>query len=491
MALNWRLGLSKRATSGQMGQRGVISALSALLLVAGIGLLASPGSADPGAAQWKASQLVMPAGAGPSPDPKINTTECPAVRRCVMVGRFFLADGHREGLIETLASSQLTGITAPLPSGAATNPGAELNDVSCPSPTSCAAAGFYTDSEGRGQAVLEALSHGSWSSVQAPLPADAATDNPAVNAFGISCVRPGTCVEVGNYFTAQKAQHGLIETLAGGQWTPLVMPLPSDAAPNPQATPEPIVCTAASRCVVLGFYRNNSGGQVPFADTLSRGAWTSTALPLPTGANSTDPRTLPRSLSCPITGSCVGVGRYLDHDGHFQGLTELQNGANWSAVEAPLPDGAASDPDVFLQSVSCPVVGRCTAVSPFTQSAGNTRGVLEQLSGGQWTPLLTPRPEGDNTNNFPDSVACGQPDVCAAAGSTNINGLLLTLRQGVMQAVVAPLPAELGFPAPDFEPKSLACPSPSWCAAGGSFTTTLPSAKNVRLGVLEVLSRGG
>jgi hypothetical protein len=408
-----------------------------------------------------------------------------------MVGDFFLAGGQREGLIETLASSQLTGITAPLPPGAATNPGAELNDVSCPSPTSCAAAGFYTDSERRGQAVLESLSRGSWSAVRAPLPADAATDNPTVNAFGISCVRPGACVEVGNYFTTQNSQQGLIETLAGGHWTPLVMPLPSDAAPNPQATPEPIVCRAASSCVVVGFYRNKSGALVPFADTLSGGSWTARALPLPTGANSTNPKALPRSLSCPITGSCVAVGRYLDDHGHFQGLTELQNGGSWSAVKAPLPEGAASDPDVFLQSVSCPVVGRCTTVSPFTQSGGNVRGVLEQLSGGQWTPLLTPRPEGDVTNNAPDSVACGQPNVCAAAGSTDINGLLLTLRRGVMQAVVAPLPAELGFPEPDFEPQSLACPSPSWCAAGGSFTTRLPSGKNVRLGVLEVLSRGG
>jgi hypothetical protein len=473
-----------------MGKSGVISAVSALLLVAGIGPLASPGIADPGAPQWKASQLVMPAGVGPSPGPKITTTDCPAVRRCVMVGFVFLAGGQREGLIETLASSQLTGITAPLPSGAATNPVAELTHLSCPSPTSCAAAGFYTDSGGRGQGVLEALSRGSWSTVQAPLPADAAA-NPEVNAFGLSCVRPGACVEVGNYSTAQHVTNGLIETLAGGHWTPLVMPLPSDAAPDPHAVPESIVCKAALSCVVVGFYFNKNKAQVPFADTLSGGAWAPTALPLPTGANSTNPQALPFSLSCPITGSCVAVGRYLDDHGHFQGLTELQNGASWRAVEAPLPEGAGSDPDVFLQSVSCPVVGRCTAVGHFTQGAEDIRGVLEQLSGGQWTPLLTPRPVGDVTNNFPDSVACGQPKVCAAAGSTDLNGLLLTLRRGVVQVVVAPLPAKLGFPAPDFEPESLACPSPSWCAAGGSFTTRLPSGKDVRLGVLEVLSRGG
>src|SRR5438270_12222808 len=60
--------------------------------------------------------------------------------------------------------------------------------------------------------------------------------------------------------------------------------------------------------------------------------------------------------------------------------------ASWApGVEVGLPANAGSTPGVFLNSVSCPLAGDCSAVGGYTDSAGHRQGLLLTETGGTWT----------------------------------------------------------------------------------------------------------
>ena len=83
---------------------------------------------------------------------------------------------------------------------------------------------------GRGLAMTQSLTGGTWTAAEAPLPSDAAQGD-AANAtlHAIACAAPGACVAVGSYTSSNGNSNGLIETLAHGTSTPAKAPLPHGA----------------------------------------------------------------------------------------------------------------------------------------------------------------------------------------------------------------------------------------------------------------------
>ena len=67
-----------------------------------------------------------------------------------------------------------------------------------------------------------------WSSSAAPLPANAAAE-PLVLFDSQSCPASGSCVAVGTYVDTSGHEQGLIDTLSGGAWTSMEAPLPANA----------------------------------------------------------------------------------------------------------------------------------------------------------------------------------------------------------------------------------------------------------------------
>ena len=60
--------------------------------------------------------------------------------------------------------------------------------------------------------------------------------------------------------------------------------------------------------------------------------------------------------------------------------------ASWSTgVEASLPAGAGSSPDVEITSVSCASAGECSAVGNYTDGSDHQQGLLLSESGGTWS----------------------------------------------------------------------------------------------------------
>jgi hypothetical protein len=65
----------------------------------------------------------------------------------------------------------------------------------------------------------------------------------------------------------------------------------------------------------------------------------------------------------------------------------------WSAAQAPLPMDADPSQNAAIDDVYCPAPGDCVAVGHYTASGASgdvTRGLVETLSGGTWTPTAFP-----------------------------------------------------------------------------------------------------
>ena len=94
--------------------------------------------------------------------------------------------------------------------------------------------------------------------------------------------------------------------------------------------------------------------------------------------------------------------------------------ANWATgVEAVLPAGVATNPNLYLDSVSCASAGNCSAVGYYTDSSGHSQGVLLAESAGTWATGVAaslPANAGSDPGVSPNSVSCASAGNCSAVG---------------------------------------------------------------------------
>jgi hypothetical protein len=144
------------------------------------------------------------------------------------------------------------------------------------------------------------------------LPKGASGTLPDALVSGIGCAAstsPSACAVVGSFADSKgNAQGLLIAGSAGGTWSASAAPLPGGASPDPDVSVSGVSCPAAGSCTASGVYHAGSaqasGGLLL---TLSKGAWTAAAAPLPAGGSSADPL----SVSCATAGKCVSVGTFV------------------------------------------------------------------------------------------------------------------------------------------------------------------------------------
>jgi hypothetical protein len=339
--------------------------------------------------------------AGTNPSVSLFAVSCPAGGDCIVVGGYVDSSGHAEGLIETLAGGSWTATTAPLsglsPSAAS---GVLLLGLSCPATGTCIAFGQYTDSSGNGQGLIEMIAGGTWSATTAPISglSPAAGTNPRVFFRGaISCPTTGSCVAMGHYTDSSGNVQGLIETLASGSWSASTAPLSGlspPAATNPLLFFGALSCPAAGWCVAVGVYGDSSGHAQGLIETLAGGTWSPTAAPL--GGLSPSASGAQASLdavSCPAAGSCVAIGTYTDSSTDGQGLIATLAAGGWSATTAPLDalsPAPSPNPSVSIRALSCPTTSACVAFGKYADSSGNRQGLLETLASTSQPPPPSP-----------------------------------------------------------------------------------------------------
>jgi len=500
---------------------------------------------------WTLTAAPLPPTAPTGAEGFLSSVTCPAVGACVAAG-YEIALGAtsvtEEGFTETLSAGQWTATAASVASKKSSPTLSLLQSVACPTAGSCLAGGIMADkSHKAGEGLLETLANGNWSSVNVPLPPDA---NPGLSGqfSDVSCPAVGVCVAASDYVDTSGNQQALIETLNGGTWTAIEAPLPADAGADPLAALGGVTCPSPGSCVAVGSYTNATGAELGLVDTLSDGTWTATEAPLPAStpgivldtsestsasafATATDvatrlattgglrlvrtpTRTTARKIletrafnsglaatgtaagspnaskrkafftvapvlstvSCVTTDACVAAGITFAADSEV-GVTETLSAATWTVSDA-VPAGAVENTLASLNAVSCGGPAPCTAVGIYGDTSGETQGLVDSQTGETWSPSEMPVPVDTGPDPLVefDGISCPAAGSCVVVGTYlntdgNLQAVVETLAGGTWTASGVPSPA--GTTNPNAELNAVACPSEGSCVAvGATFSAT-------------------
>ena len=365
------------------------------VLLMGFALAVSPiraGATTPG---WSIS---------PSPNrmtgSDLDGVSCVSATSCKAVGSFF-PNNDAVGY-QTLIESW-NGTAWSLSSSPNVETYDQLNSVSCVSPTSCKAVGYYFIGRDA-KALIESWNGSAWSLSSSP---NKGTDE-ALDS--VSCVSPTSCKAVGYFTPAGGYDKTLIESWNGSAWS--ISSSPNKGDDGDQLSD--VSCVSATSCKAVG-----SSGSQTLIESWNGSAWSISSSPNP-AANGN----LLNSVSCVSTTSCKAVG-YFDNGSFFgKTLIESWNGTAWSVL-SPTPNKGGKG-DNQLGSVSCVSATSCKAVGTFTPDVPGSydKTLIESWNGSAWSLSSSPN---KGTDEALDSVSCVSPASCKAVGwfgSTTVKTLI-------------------------------------------------------------------
>ncbi len=247
----------------------------------------------------------------------------------------------------------------------------------------------------------------------------------------------GDCVAVGNFYDALGPE-GLIETERNGTWAAAKLNLSSlpsvSGIPNVSLTS--VSCPSTGNCAAVGDYVDASGNQQGLLASESNGTWTASEADVGPIGGASQPSTTLVQVSCASSGNCAAVGSYSDTAGNTRGLIATESGGAWT-IQGPefsqLPSVAAwGTQDTTLQSVSCPSSGNCTAVGTYvdgTANGGSIQGMLLAETNGTWSPATEAPLPGDAYTTGGGSGNPAQSDLTLELGLLCIRRQLHSRRQ--------------------------------------------------------------
>jgi Fibronectin type III domain len=380
---------------------------------------------------WSAQQANLPGSPSTqnSAFADLNSVSCTSVGNCVAIGQYDDSSGEQQGLLETeshgnWSASELN--LSQLPSVYSGNPAVELTSVACPAAGDCVAIGQYSDAADKQQGLIASENNGTWTIHEADLSALVPFINPEVNLLQVSCASVGNCAAGGEYLDSSGNQQALLETEVNGSWSagnPDLSKL--NVAGDPAAEIESVSCPAAGSCSAVGYYEDGTYTYQGLTVNQVGGIWqpaTEVQLPADSSGETAGQGDLYlAALSCASAGDCTAVGTYdSTAANNVEGLELTENGDTWSpALETSLPAASASNPDVWLASISCMKARQCVAAGTYDGSDGNNQALVARLSGDTWTTGSVEQPTTYNRfNSNGASVSCTPGGYCAVGGYT-------------------------------------------------------------------------
>jgi putative hemolysin len=177
------------------------------------------------------------------------------------------------------------------------------------------------------------------------------------------------------------------------------------------------------------------------------------------------------------------VGTYLTGESPFLSFAEYWNGSKWTVQSTP----NASGTDTYLDGVSSPASGTCTAVG---YTAANDT-LVENLKAGTWTVTAGPSP---GKGGSLAGVWCAATTACSAVGqytTSGGNGRTLAERWNGQAWAVQPAAVSSAGAYQVNELTGVACVAASWCMASGSNQTYYTTATGALSAVTERYAPGG
>jgi hypothetical protein len=297
------------------------------------------------------------------------------------------AAGAGSAAVSPAASASWKIQATPNPAGSEGN---SLEGVSCPSASSCMAAGVYDAASGGSPTLGEQWNGTTWTIHAGPS---------VTSVNGVSCTSASACTAVGNILTSTMA-----ERWNGKSWTIQATPNPKGAGASQLNA---VSCASATACTAVGYYYNTSGVQFPLAEAWNGTTWTIHTAPKPSG--STDPEL--EGVSCAPASACTAAGGYQDlSTGNYRTFAERWNGTSWT-IQTTTNPGAESN---YLYAASCASASACTAVGYQQLSSGRLVTLAERWNGTSWATQTTANPAGGAA--VLSGVSCASATACTAAG---------------------------------------------------------------------------
>jgi hypothetical protein len=367
-----------------------------------------------------------------------------------------------------------------VPGLAALNKGrnADVLSVSCPSPGSCAAGGFYADGGHLQQGFVVVERNGRWGrAVEVP---GLATLNKGRNAevLSVSCASPGDCATGGYYGNQGRnpsgvtSGRGFVAVERNGAWGRAVE-VPGLGALNRSGNAEvsSVSCASPGSCAVGGFYWDGGRHQQGFVALEKNGAW-GQAVEVPgLGALNKGGNAGVSSVSCASPGNCAAGGAYYtDTSGHQQAFVVSQKNGSWGTAQQ-----VAGNLNIrriaSVDTVSCASAGNCSAGGQYSDRSGQQAFVVSEVNGNWTTAQEVAGTLNINGTARVTSVSCASPGNCSAGGTYDYGGynaaFVVSEKNGVWgRAIDVP---GLRAVARDGYLNSVSCASPGNCAAGGEY----------------------
>jgi hypothetical protein len=412
-----------------------------VVMLAAAGLLAPAADATPSPVWTAARQLGLPANVASNSSSGLDSVSCTSPGNCTAVGHYSDTSGDREAMTvaETGGAWAAPKEFALLPAGAPAtgHQTATLLSISCTSPGSCTASGYYEDMSGSEEAMTATEAGGVWARAKAlALPSDANTTAGLQDALldSVSCTSPGNCTAVGSYAddNGPYDYQAMIAVETAGSWaTAKKLTLPAGAATASDAQGaglDSVSCNSPGNCSSTGYFKKADGNSPPMTARETAGTWAqATQLTLPDNADiSPGWGGELRAVSCTSPGNCTAVGQYTDASDSTQAMTAAETNNSWAVGrEVSLPAGAttvAGAQDALLEAVSCASPGNCSTGGFYTTTSPNDyETITVTQAAGIWAQAkhlaLPAAATASDQSSGLDGISCATPGACAGVGS--------------------------------------------------------------------------
>lgn len=292
----------------------------------------------------------------------------------------------------------------------------------------------------------------------------------------ISCPAPGSCAAVGDY--AQNGfgkQQAFLVNRVNGTWrTAREIPGTGELNTGGVAESTGVSCASAGNCSATGGYAAGKGsrgqGRSFLADQLN-GIW-HIARRASEPVNSVGGAFL-NAISCPSTGNCSAVGDYIDSHGQDAFVISQVHGT-WGSAEQMPGFAALNQGGSSTDLVSCASPGNCSAGGYFTDGSFAVQAfVVDQVNGTWGAAREVPGTAYLNDGGFAtlDSISCPSPGNCGAVGnysdSSGIQHAFTIDRVNGAWRTARPLPGAAALPGGHAGASVISCASAGNCSAGG------------------------
>jgi hypothetical protein len=359
--------------------------------------------------------VVTPSPNSSNPNNGLGEVSCASSTSCMAVGEDSYSETEPASeLIEAWNGTTWTIVPSP-------NPGVDrdLTAVSCSSPTSCVAVGYYF-AGGGSLTLVESWNGVAWTVAPSPSPGDPQSSPISSELNGVSCTSSTNCVAVGyiwgNLFTTET----LIESWNGRTWS--VNPSPNSGAASNALNG--VSCVSTDDCVAVGYIGDPSASHQTLIESWNGSSWMVIPSPSPGSA-------VLGTVSCTGANYCVAVGN-LQVGINFVPLIESWNGSSWTVTPNPSQDSG------LLEGVSCAGRGNCVAVGSSPYDVGvASETLVESLNGSNW--VVTPSPNPGAQGNGLGGVSCASSLACVAVGGQTSGTTTQTLAEiGTTSSVPQP-----------------------------------------------------